>query len=344
MRNGSARMRRQGMLLIALLVAAYAAAQASAIPAAVGPAASSAGECVPLPPDPTNTYDAANTYTKLVRNYPFIRIAPIDLAGVRIVAEQVYWQQGSRCLVLDLYLPAQPGRAAPPLVAFVHGGGWQSGYRAEFAPLAAQLARRGYAAATISYRLAREAPYPAAVDDAQAAVRWLRANASRYGFDPQRLVLAGGSAGGQIASLAGITANHAAPDSSVQAIVNIDGLSDFTTPEARAHEDDTRKKLSPAGLWLGGSYTDQPDRWRQASPITHVHAGMPPILFIGSSQPRFAVGRDAMRGKMAQASVVSETVMLSDAPHSFWMYEPWLQPTLDAITTFLDREIGVESR
>lgn len=331
--------------LAALLCTAQPAAQASALPEAGKSAAAAppADACTPLPPDPANTYDAASTYTKLVRKYPFIRIAPVDPAGVRIVAEQVYWQQGSRCLALDLYLPAQAA-GTPPLVVFVHGGGWQSGYRAEFAPLAAQLARRGYAAATISYRLAREAPYPAAVDDAQTAVRWLRANASRYGFDPQRLVLAGGSAGGQIASLAGVTANLAAPGATVQAIVNIDGLSDFTSPEARTHEDDPRKNPSAAGLWLGGRYSEQPERWRQASPITHVHAGMPAILFIGSGQPRFAVGREAMRAKMAGVGVDSETVMLSEAPHSFWMYEPWLQPTLEAITAFLGRELGGVSR
>lgn len=323
--------------LAALLCAAQPAVQASALPVAGKSAAAAA--CTPLPPDPANTYDAASTYTKLVRKYPFIRTAPVDLTGVRLIAEQVYWQQGSRCLALDLYLPAHAAAGTPALVVFVHGGGWQSGYRAEFAPLAAQLARRGVAAATISYRLSREAPYPAAVDDTHAAVRWLRANAGRYGFDPQRLVLAGGSAGGQIASLAGVTADRATPDAAVQAIVNIDGLSDFTSPEARAHEDDPQKKPSAAGLWLGGRYSEQPERWRQASPITHVHPGMPPVLFIGSGQPRFAVGREAMRAKMAEVGVASETVMLPDAPHSFWMLEPWLQPTLEAITAFLGRYI-----
>lgn len=303
--------------------------------------------CIDPPADPANNYDAARTYTKLVRNYPFIRIAITgdeNAQGVRAVYDLVYWQRGSRCLALDLYLPQ---RTAAPLVVFVHGGGWQSGYRAEFAPLAARLAQRGYAAAAISYRLSGEAGYPAAVHDAQAAVQWLRSQASRYGFDPQRLVLAGGSAGGQIASLAGITAGQpgwapgmtGAGDATVQAIINIDGLSDFTSPAARSHEDNTNKKLSPAGAWLGGGYAQQGVRWHEASPISHVRPGMPPMLFIGSGQARFAVGREAMREKMDQVGVISEVFMLPDAPHSFWMFEPWIGPSLDAIIAFLGREL-----
>lgn len=302
--------------------------------------------CAAPPADPANTYDAAHTYAKLVRNYPFIHIAKAETTpGVRVVTDLAYQQHGRRCLALDLYLPA---RAGAPLVVFVHGGGWQSGYRAEFAPMAARLAQRGYAAATISYRLSGEAGYPAAVLDAQAAVRWLRSQARQFGFDPRRMVLAGGSAGGQIASLAGVTAGVArftsddpgAGDATVQAIINIDGLSDFTSPQARTHEDDTGKKLSPAGAWLGGGYAQQTARWQEASPLSHAHAGMPPILFIGSGQPRFAVGREAMRARMDVLGVASDLLLLEDAPHSFWMFEPWIDPSVDAVISFIERELA----
>lgn len=66
---------------------------------------------------------------------------------------------------------------------------------------------------------------------------------------------------------------------------------------------------------------------------------MPPILFIGSGQVRFAVGREAMREKMDRVGVASEVVMLADAPHSFWMFEPWIGPSLDAIVPFLGRAL-----
>lgn len=290
-----------------------------------------AASCIEPAPDPSNTYDAQRTYDKLAPDYPFIRIAGAALPdGVRKVADLTYVQYGTRCLKLDMYLP--PGRGLP-VVLLVHGGGWRSGYRAEFAPMAVRLAARGYAAVTVGYRLSGEARYPAAIRDVQAAVRWVRENAERYGIDPARIALAGGSAGGQIASLAGVTGQG---DSAVQAVVNIDGLSDFTSELALKHEDDPKKNPSAAGAWFGGRYAEKPALWREASPIRYVKPGMPTILFIGSAQPRFAAGRDEMMEKMAQAGVASRKLLLPDTPHSFWLFDPWLQPTVDATVDFLD--------
>ena len=236
----------------AVSVAVRAAVRAAAVGLGLLTALSSGlaqAACVEPPADPANTYDAQHTYTKLLRNYPFIQIADAAVpADVRLTTDHTYAQYGERCLKLDVYLPAAPGAdGPPPVVVFVHGGGWASGYRAEFAPLAIRLARRGYAAVTVSYRLSGEARYPAAVEDVKAAVRWLRANAGTLRIDPTRVALAGGSAGGQIASLAGVTS---APGE-VRAIVNIDGLSDFTLPAARLNEDDPAKKITAAGAWFG---------------------------------------------------------------------------------------------
>jgi len=296
-------------------------------------AVAAAPPCMEPPPDPSNTYDAAHTYDKLVRDYPQIRIADATLpAGVRKLADQVYAQYGTRCLMLDAYLPA--GERLP-VVVFVHGGGWKSGYRSEFVPMALRLARQGFAAVTVSYRLSGEARYPAAVQDVQAAVRWLRAHAAQYRLDPQRVALAGGSAGGQIASLAGVTS---APGE-VAAIVNIDGLSDFSHPLALQYEDDPNKHPSAAGAWFGGRYADRQALWQDASPIRHVHPGMPPILFIGSAQPRFAAGREEMMDQMAQAGVASRKLVLPGTPHSFWLFDPWLQPAVDATVAFLDAQL-----
>jgi acetyl esterase/lipase len=292
--------------------------------------AAHAADCVEPPADPSNTYDAQHTWDKLSPEYPFIRIASAALPdGVRKVADQTYVQYGTRCLKLDLYLPA--GQRMP-VVVLVHGGGWRSGFRSEFAPMAVRLAQRGYAAVTVSYRLSGEARYPAAIEDVQAAVRWVRDNAERYGLDAKRIALAGGSAGGQIASLAGVTGQGA---SAVQAIINIDGLSDFTTELALKYEDDPKKNPSAAGAWFGGRYAEKTDLWRAASPINYVRPGMPPILFIGSTQPRFSAGREEMMAKMAQAGVKSDKLILPDTPHSFWLFDPWLQPTVDATVNFL---------
>lgn len=309
-----------------------------------------AAACIEPPPDPTNTYDFQHTYDKLVRKYPFIRIASSELPpGVIKVADQTYAQYGTRCLKLDLYLPSSQRQGERfPTVIIVHGGGWRSGFRSEFVPMASRLAQRGYAAVTISYRLSGEALYPAAIHDTRAAVRWVRAHANDYRLDPNRFALAGGSAGGQIASLAGVTGNldrfdpgaaNSSVSSAVQAIVSIDGLSDFTSEAARVNEDDPKKNPSAAGMWFGGRYAEKSALWAEASPIRYVHAGMPPILFVDSAQPRFAVGRDEMIEKMKVVGADSEVVFIKDTPHSFWMFDPWLQPTVDATVQFLDREI-----
>lgn len=327
-----------------------AAALAAGLVALSAHGAARAADCVEPTADPTNTYDAQHTYDKLAPKYPSIRIASAAVPGdVTVVADQVYAQYDTRCLKLDMYLPAGANaKQDVPVVVFVHGGGWRSGFRSEFAPMAVRMARNGYAAVTVSYRLAGEALYPAAVQDVRAAVRWVRENAGKYGLDPQRIALAGGSAGGQIAALAGLTPHLKQFDptvgdsdisSAVQAVVNIDGLSDFTSEAARVNEDDPKKSPSAAAYWFGGRYAEKTALWREASPIQYVNTSMPPVLFIGSAQPRFAVGREEMVAKMTQARAASKVVLLPDTPHSFWLFDPWLQPTVDVTVAFLNAQM-----
>jgi acetyl esterase/lipase len=317
-----------------LVLAAHAAAQATA----------------PAP----ESYTAGTTYKKLVKTYPFIRIAGSEVPpSVRAVTGISYVQRGGHALQLDLYLPADAKAGTVPGIVFVHGGGWRAGVRANFAPMAIRMAERGYAAATISYRLSPEALYPAAVQDARAAVRWMRTHAGEYGIDPDRIAIGGGSAGGQIAALAGVTDGLArfdpdggpeAMSSSVQAIVNIDGLSDFTSEAARKYEDDPAKQPSSAGAWFGGRYAEKAALWREASPLFHVNAKTPPILFIGSGQPRFSLGREEMVARLREFGVPSRVVSLPETPHSFWLFEPWIGPTVEATDVFLREHFGPVGR
>lgn len=280
-------------------------------------------------------YNAETTYRKLAANYPFIRIASADApAPVRVRKDLVYVRRGEQPLALDLYLPA-PGVKPAPLVLLVHGGGWRSGERSNMAPLAARLAARGFAAATVSYRLSGQAQYPAAVDDVKAALDWVRAQARDLGVDPQRIAIAGGSAGGQIAALVGMTRPR-----DVRAIVNIDGLSDFTSDDARRHEDDPARKPSSAGAWFGGRYAEKEALWREASPLTHAGKDSPPVQFIVGAAPRFSVGREALSSTLAAHGIATDTVALAGAPHSFWLFDPWLAPTVDAMTRFLGQVMG----
>jgi len=295
------------------------------------------------------SYTAETTYAKLAPKYPFIKIASSEVpASVEALRGITYVRHCGRDLQLDLYMPRARAAKARPGIVFVHGGGWRTGVRANFAPMAIRMAERGYAAATVSYRLSPEAPYPAAIHDVKAALRWMRAHAGEYGIDPARLAVAGGSAGGQIASLVGVTngmgrfdadAVHGAASSAAQAIVNIDGLSDFTSEAARKYEDDPAKQPSSAGAWFGGRYAEKEALWREASPTFYVNAAMPPILFIGSGQARFSVGREEMVAKMDAAGVASRVLVLPETPHSFWLFDPWLGPTVEATARFLDEHM-----
>lgn len=305
----------------------------------------SAGTAFGQAPAP-ESYTAETTYKKLAPSYPFIRIASREAPdSVRAVKGIPYVQRGAHALQLDLYLPVQARAGQVPGIVFVHGGGWRAGVRDNFAPMAIRMAERGYAAATISYRLSPEALYPAAVQDARAAVRWMRAHAKEYGIDPARIAIGGGSAGGQIAALAGVTeglvrfdpdGGPGAVSGSVQAIVNIDGLSDFTSEAVRKYEDDPSKQPSSAGAWFGGRYAGKKALWREASPLFYVNAKTPPVLFIVSAQPRFSLGREEMAARLREAGVASRVVAVPDTPHSFWLFDPWLGPTVEAAAGFLD--------
>lgn len=339
---------RTAIILLVMGASALAAAQTGA------PAS-------PAMPTPA-PYTAETTYAKLVKKYPFIRIASREVpASVRAVENITYVRRGAHALQMDLYLPAGPaGAPLPtrlpaklPAIVLVHGGGWQSGVRANFAPMAIRMAERGFAAATVSYRLAPEARYPAAIHDVKAALRWVRAHAGEYGIDPERIAVGGGSAGGQIASLAGVTngidsfdpdgaqgAASSAVSSAAQAIVNIDGLSDFTSKAARENEDNPAKQPTAAGAWFGGSYAQETALWREASPTFYVGPKTPPVLFIGSAQARFSVGREEMVEKLKAQGVATQTVLLPDTPHSFWLMDPWLEPTVEATVAFLRAHMG----
>lgn len=300
--------------------------------------------------DPNNTYTPAETYTKYINDYPQMRMLNGQLPeGILAFSNLTYVKYGARELQLDLYAPAPTMADERPAIVLVHGGGWRAGYRENMMPLAHQLALRGYVVATISYRLSPEAPYPAAIHDVKAAVRWLRVNAKTYGINPERIAVAGGSAGGQIATLVGMTngdekfdpqAKKSKVSSAVQAIVNIDGLSDFTSEEARQYEDDPTKNPSSAGQWFGGRYAEKTALWHEASPIYHVSNGKPPVLFINSSEARFSVGQTEMIRRLEEARINYHVEKLHDAPHSFWLFYPWMRPTASMMANFLDAQFA----
>lgn len=293
----------------------------------------------PLPAPLETGYTFESTYKKLLPKFPEIKKVSARVpANVRVERDLSYKQLEHRDLQLDLFIPKRKSGALLPTVVLVHGGGWRTGSRPLYYPLAIELAKRNFAVATVSYRLSGEAQFPAATEDVRDAVAWLQSHAPRYGLDTQRFALAGGSAGGQIAAFVGYSGGSIERDAKsvrVNAVLNIDGLSDFTSPEALPFENDPRKKPSAAGAWLGGRYEEVPETWRQASPIFYIDANAPPTLFVASSQPRFHAGRDAAIAALSGLNITHRSLVYDDAPHSFWLFSPWLQRIANDCADFM---------
>ena len=285
------------------------------------------------------SYNIQSAYEKHQKQHPFIKVAEAKVPkGVVAKENVVYRKVGDRELHADIFYPAKKSKKRYPAVLLIHGGGWRSGDRSLLVPIAQQLAANGYVAVTAEYRLSLEAPYPAAVHDLKQALRWMRANAKDFRIDTTRIATLGASAGGQLAALLGTTGgmeklegegDFQEHSSSVQAIVDIDGVLAFK------HPDSSEGKV--AAEWLGGYYDEAPENWQEASALTHVGADTPPVLFLASSFPRFLAGRQDMINILDQHGIYSETHYFEDAPHSFWLFHPWFEPTVNYTLAFLDK-------
>jgi len=250
---------------------------------------------------------------------------------------------GKRDLHLDLFRPEKPGKYTALIL--VHGGGWSSGNKSMQVPLALQIAAEGYVTASVEYRLSPESLYPAAVYDLKAAIRYLRANASTYNIDTDRIAISGSSAGGQLAALVGMTSGMGKFDGNhfdnsistkVQAIIDMDGILDFTDPNESAKDNDPSKR-SAGALWFGITYKEDPGKWIEASPIAYAGKNTPPILFINSSLPRFHAGRDSLIKILDTLGIYTEVHTINNTPHSFWLFHPWFEPTIKYMVDFLDK-------
>jgi acetyl esterase/lipase len=217
------------------------------------------------------------------------KLKPIDLTidvpdTVTVQKNIEYGKGGDKPLQLDLYSPKE--RMHPlPVVLFIHGGGWTGGYRQIYHYYCTKFAEHGYIVATATYRLANEAPFPAPVEDVKCAVRWLRANAKKFGIDPNKIAVAGGSAGGHLAMMIGYSSDvpelegkggNAETSSRVQSVIDLYGPADLTDEFAKSRKEVKR-------LMGGKSFDEAPDAYRLASPVTHVTKDDPPTLILHGS-------------------------------------------------------------
>jgi len=215
----------------------------------------------------------------------------------RKVEDVEFAKIGSHSLKLDLYVPS---KQVGPLMVWVHGGAWRSGSKNEM-PLTRCVAE-GYPAASVEYRLSTEAKFPAQVHDIKAAIRFLRARSGDYKIDAEKIIIAGASAGGHLAALAGVSngeselegtvGDHLDQSSAVQGIISYFGASDLTTILEQSTPHGLNVRVPALDLLLGGQPKDVPGLARLASPVFHVDKNDPPLLlFHGDRDPQMPINQ-----------------------------------------------------
>ena len=242
------------------------------------------------------------------RRRPFVLLdlfRGMDTGGARISRNIPFASPAGVRLTLDVYRPADDGFY--PVVVQIYGGAWQRGAPADNPQFAAYLAARGFVVFGIDYRHAPEWQWPAQIEDVRAALGWIRMHAVEYGADVSRLALMGRSAGAQLAMIAGYEA--AAP--TVAAVVSYYGPVDLVDGYRDPPQPDPLDVRAIEDAFLGGTPDQQPDRYRDASPLTYASRRLPPSLLVYGSRdhivlPRFGRLLDARLREAGNTSVLLE--------------------------------------
>jgi len=249
---------------------------------------------------------------------------------VRVETNIVYAKYGTRELMLDMYLPKVKSALPVPCIIVIHGGGWRSGDKQRFARHAAYLADKGFAAACIGYRLLPEVKIPDCVQDCKAAVRWVRANATRYHINPDRLGTIGGSAGGHLVAMLGASykagklegnGGNTGVSSRVQAVVAMAAVTDFAAFGSKLEMDkDTAALVSPV------TYVD-----KDSAPLLLLHGDGDKLVPLKQSEILLA--------KYKEAGAPAEMFTFKGAGHGFWNPDPTFTETMDRAVAFFREKL-----
>ncbi len=215
-------------------------------------------------------------------------------------------------LLLDVFVPKSMAVKPPPLVVWIHGGAWENGSK-ENAP-SMQLVPKGFAAASIRYRLSQVAPMPAQIDDCRAAIRFLRKNANKYGYDGTRIGVWGSSAGGHLVALLGTIGEG---EDKVQAVVDWFGPTALRRMSMYPSRMDHDSPEAPEARLLGGPVQQNAELAEKANPIFYVTKDDPPFLIQhGDADPLVTIEQsELLRDALKKAGVAVEMTTFHGAGH-----------------------------
>jgi acetyl esterase/lipase len=241
-------------------------------------------------------------------------VVPEEIMGIK---EIEYKYIDSTSLQLDIYKLKDLKELAPVMI-FIHGGAWRSGKRSDYLPYLIDYAKKGYVTATVSYRLVKQAVFPAAVQDVNCAVKFIKTHAAEYGINPEKVVLIGGSAGGHLSMMIGYGGheelfNQDCPfdnDSKVNAIIDLYGPTDLTTPYAIS--------TYQVQDFLKASYEENPGIYKMASPNTFISSDDPPtLIFQGTIDSLVPVSQsDSLDIWLGNVGIPHEYHRLKGWPHT----------------------------
>lgn len=264
---------------------------------------------------------------------------------IRAIKDLPYANYNGREMLLDLYVPESSGAPLPAIV-YVRGGGWVGTSKKEVTDFGPVMAGDGFVTAVIEYRSTNDTIAPGNIHDCKAAVRWLRANANKYGVDPTRIGATGSSAGGHLVALMGTTngvkelegnGGNAGFLSDVQSVVDFCGPSDLlwvTTPEHRAK---FKVLYDVTAKYVGGPVLEHAALAKLVSPLHHVSKSVVPMMIVhGDVDDVVSVEESVILHEALQkAGAVSELIVLPGVGHG-WEWELTRQRVLG----FFRRTLG----
>ncbi|MCA5004005.1 alpha/beta hydrolase [Sphingobacterium bovistauri] len=276
-----------------------------------------------------SSFTVKGTYEKERKKFPDIQVAEVATDNVKIYENIAYKKLQQRKLYVDIFEPkADKNNIA---IILIHGGGWRSGDKTHMHQLSLALAEKGFTCFTVEYRLSLEAPYPAAVEDIQDAIIWIKNNSFQYQIDANKVFCLGTSSGGQLAALVGTLnksiTNNKLLNTKIAGVIDIDGLLSFTHPDAQ--------EGTMAAQWLDGDRITAANNWKVASPLYNITAQSAPILFITSSYKRFSAGKNDVTDQYRKWNIPCDELNFENSPHTFWYFHPWFTPTVNKIDSFI---------